>query len=937
MTDEAKGRRFAFWPGKSIPVPPKDHPRNDYTEDVAGNKTDVAITSPSAYASLVAYAKGGLNQLANILGLIGKEYDLSKNEVTWSDVDGRVVFTAGISHKDSGYVPSADIFPGCITLLQYRGDAEPTQILGEEEVEDEEFVGDGETVAFTLAYNPTTSISEVTIDGEPTVDYTFNMITGVITFGTAPANEAVILVTYFYGLICSKANGRIYYPYTFGDGVWITDDQFYVRIDYAHITIGGTIYYLPPMEWMGTIQDTSTIVGMLDTIDSLCETIDGKADVIQERTDNLPDDPADESAVEGAITAAHLITDGAIATHDSDIKALLGTPVGDDLSADIAAIPVNPMLDTEDGSSFTAIPDMAKDSTVAKEATLGAPVGASISDDISAVGQTVDDIINNVAGIITTLGTPVSDISQDIAAVKSDTAGIATIPTNPMLDTEDGSSFSAIPDMAKDSTVAKEATLGTPVGADLSADIAAIPINPMLDTEDGSSLTAIPDMAKDSTVAKEATLGAPVGASLSADIAAIPINPILDTEDGSSFSAIPDMAKDSTVAKEATLTLVGLAAKAITHELRVDNGRTDTYTADGSIDRPYKTIQAAIDYAVTQTPSATHIFQVKTQSGFYDEAITMASYVYLKGNGTRGSTIIFQDAANVITLADHVEIENLTVRTGTGDQLACFVDNAVACNVKLINVVLESLYASTSGWTGLYITGAGEYTLDKCYSHTTATNGGLGDSGVVLIEAVPAKVKLINNDFYMAGAAGPPTSSKSIIGIIGPAACEIISHGNTYDGDEYCNMIYGEDGTIYTNDDVILTKYADQIVPSCTVVRDFYPVEDIVTDDWNAAEADIVSLGQTASLNKVHSLLIDLSALTVGATITLRMYEKVNGSEKLLQPTPLTFVVSASMGAIPLLDGTFGIHDVLRITAQSDNALDDGKDINYSAVVERMS
>jgi len=48
--------------------------------------------------------------------------------------------------------------------------------------------------------------------------------------------------------------------------------------------------------------------------------------------------------------------------------------------------------------------------------------------------------------------------------------------------------------VAKDATVAKEAT------------VLLIPTNPMLDTEDGSSFTAIPDMAKDSTVAKEATL-----------------------------------------------------------------------------------------------------------------------------------------------------------------------------------------------------------------------------------------------------------------------------------------------------------------------------------------------------------------------------------------------------------------------------------------------
>ena len=227
-------------------------------------------------------------------------------------------------------------------------------------------------------------------------------------------------------------------------------------------------------------------------------------------------------------------------------------------------------------------------------------------------------------------------------------------------------------------------------------------------------------------------------------------------------------------------------------------------------------IQAAINYAVTQTPSATNLWTVVISPGVYTEAITMSPYVNLIGGGTRGSVVIFQNAADVITLADHVEVQNLTVRTGTTGDIHTFIDGGVACTAKISDVDLESTYTGVGGWGGLYITGAGDYTLDRIYIRNTATAGGTGDQGFVLINGVAATARITNCNIYMEGAPGG-TSSKSILGIIAPAAATIISSGNRYDGDAFCNTFYAESGTIISTNDSILTQYGDQIDPSASV------------------------------------------------------------------------------------------------------------------------
>ena len=120
--------------------------------------------------------------------------------------------------------------------------------------------------------------------------------------------------------------------------------------------------------------------------------------------------------------------------------------------------------------------------------------------------------------------------------------------------------------------------------------------------------------------------------------------------------------------------------------------------------------------------------------------------------------------------------------------------------------------------------------------------------------------------------------------------------------------------------------------------------ESSVTANWQSGTAtstetgaDLVSIGTAATRQKLNTLQIDISALTVGAIITIRLYELVNGTErKLYPPTGTTWVVGTDPDAIWVIDGPVEITGVLRVECQSDTAGDNAADIAYKYALEQM-
>ena len=111
------------------------------------------------------------------------------------------------------------------------------------------------------------------------------------------------------------------------------------------------------------------------------------------------------------------------------------------------------------------------------------------------------------------------------------------------------------------------------------------------------------------------------------------------------------------------------------------------------------------------------------------------------------------------------------------------------------------------------------------------------------------------------------------------------------------------------------------------------PVSGSTTQNWQIAEADVVSLGADNTRYKLHSLLLSIHNL-VGTTITVRFYMQVNGAERKVYDQ--TFDATGDPPGVWVVNGTVGIHEVLRVTMQSNNVADNGQAVDYDYMLEAM-
>jgi hypothetical protein len=111
------------------------------------------------------------------------------------------------------------------------------------------------------------------------------------------------------------------------------------------------------------------------------------------------------------------------------------------------------------------------------------------------------------------------------------------------------------------------------------------------------------------------------------------------------------------------------------------------------------------------------------------------------------------------------------------------------------------------------------------------------------------------------------------------------------------------------------------------------PVTGSVTQDWQTAEADVVSIGEAGVSNKVQDLSLNISNL-VGALIIVRLYKNINGVERKLYEQ--SFNAATDPPGLPIINGTWATHDVIRVSLQSDNAADNGQAVDYDFMLEAM-
>jgi hypothetical protein len=105
------------------------------------------------------------------------------------------------------------------------------------------------------------------------------------------------------------------------------------------------------------------------------------------------------------------------------------------------------------------------------------------------------------------------------------------------------------------------------------------------------------------------------------------------------------------------------------------------------------------------------------------------------------------------------------------------------------------------------------------------------------------------------------------------------------------------------------------------------------TGDWQTAESDVVTIGAHNFRHKVHSLVISIHNL-VGTAVTARLYILVSGVERKVYEQ--VFDAAADPPGLWIINGTVGIHEVLRVTLQSNEAADNGQAIDYDYMMEEM-
>jgi len=111
------------------------------------------------------------------------------------------------------------------------------------------------------------------------------------------------------------------------------------------------------------------------------------------------------------------------------------------------------------------------------------------------------------------------------------------------------------------------------------------------------------------------------------------------------------------------------------------------------------------------------------------------------------------------------------------------------------------------------------------------------------------------------------------------------------------------------------------------------PGEGSTTADWQLSETDVVSIGTVGTSNKIHDLTLSIHNL-VGSQITVRLYKAVNGTEQ--EVYEQNFDAATDPPGLPVINGSWATHGILRVTLQSNDVADNGKTVDYDYMLEAI-
>ncbi len=105
------------------------------------------------------------------------------------------------------------------------------------------------------------------------------------------------------------------------------------------------------------------------------------------------------------------------------------------------------------------------------------------------------------------------------------------------------------------------------------------------------------------------------------------------------------------------------------------------------------------------------------------------------------------------------------------------------------------------------------------------------------------------------------------------------------------------------------------------------------TADWQVTEASVISVGAAGLRCKLHSLLLGVHNL-VGTVLTVRLYMNIKGVERKVYEQ--AFDATTDPPGLWIVNGMVAIHEVLRVTLQSNDMADNGQAVDYDFMLEAM-
>ena len=131
---------------------------------------------------------------------------------------------------------------------------------------------------------------------------------------------------------------------------------------------------------------------------------------------------------------------------------------------------------------------------------------------------------------------------------------------------------------------------------------------------------------------------------------------------------------------------------------------------------------------------------------------------------------------------------------------------------------------------------------------------------------------------------------------------------------------------LQVGDRIMLLHPTLEAAPPTTV--DSFPGATV--QNWQAAAQTVTTIGGAGVANKIHSLLLDISALQ--GTITVRLLQDINAVQQRCYQQD--FTVAADGPGLWIINGSLAIYGLLWVTVQSDNALDNGQSIGWQYILE---